>query len=302
MERTTSPVTCVQCAYCAPAEPYYHCLQCYNIVFCELCVGHNAQCRGVEENHHWIKRRLQDGSLLDIGLPIWSSVARAIQYPTLFQLPSVKDTPQSLFSSDHRYIRKSDSRQILIFTDGACSRNGCSDAQAGYSFSYRPSAYSKAGELTHDGTMSLRLETRGPTGQIYPQTSNRAELRAVIAALQFKDWSSDCNEGWRSLVFATDPEYVGLHITQSIQRWESEGWMTSDHRNIMNQDLWKLLLSLIRTLQGDGVAVSFWRIPRDWNKRADEAAKMGAQKNEEPHFGMVKPRGPLEAEHVLYRC
>jgi ribonuclease HI len=93
----------------------------------------------------------------------------------------------------------------------------------------------------------------GPTGEKYTQISNRAELRAVIAALQFLDWSADCNRSWRSLVFATDSEYVAVNATERIARWEAAGWKLASYKgrapeSVKNQDLWKLLLTLIRQL------------------------------------------------------
>jgi len=106
-------------------------------------------------------------------------------------------------------------------------------------------------------------------------TSNRAELRAVIAALQFRDWSTDCSGGWKSVMIATDSEDVVFGITERIKRWEVENWKTFDQSlrlrvDVKNQDLWKLLLHVIRTLQSKGVSVSFWRFPRKWNDRADK--------------------------------
>jgi len=164
-------------------------------------------------------------------------------------------------------------------------RNGQSNPQAGFAFVYRPSAYNQTGTLTHAGTINMRLETMGPTGETYMQTSNRAELRAVIAALQYHDWSADCNRSWRSLVFATDSEYVAVNATERIERWEATGWKLASYKGrapepVKNQDLWKLLLTLIRQLQENGVNIAFWRIPREWNERADEFAKKGAERGE----------------------
>jgi ribonuclease HI len=128
-------------------------------------------------------------------------------YPSKFQPPQATDKPESLFADEHRFIRNSDPREILIYTDGSCLDNGQSNPRGGCAFVYRPSAYTQTGSLTHRGIIPFRLETKGPTGYSYKQTSNRAELRAVIAALQFRDWSMDCNRSWRSLVIATDSEY-----------------------------------------------------------------------------------------------
>jgi ribonuclease HI len=122
----------------------------------------------------------------------------------------------------------------------------------------------------------------------------------VVAALKFWDWSTDSNGGWRSLVIAADSEYVALNATQRVRRWESEGWTTFDQAacqrtDIKNQYLWKLLLNLIRTLQAGGVKVSFWRIPREWNKRADEIPKsLTGVREEQLDFQILTPTGPIE--------
>ncbi|KAI9050812.1 hypothetical protein LZ554_004931 [Drepanopeziza brunnea f. sp. 'monogermtubi'] len=142
------------------------------------------------------------------------------------------------------------------------------------------------------------MEIRGPTGVAYQHTSNRAELRAVIAALQFRDWDTDCNGGWRSVVIATDSEYVAVNATDRIRHWETSGWETYNRRlsclvAIKNQDLWKLLLVEIRRLQSKGVNVSFWRIPREWNEMADKCAKAAVGLGASESFFRHRALGPI---------
>ncbi|CZS91027.1 uncharacterized protein RCO7_01406 [Rhynchosporium graminicola] len=100
-------------------------------------------------------------------------------YPELFDPPN----PAS-FDYEHRYIRKPNTREILIYTDRACSRNGQCYLRGGCSFLYQPSVFNEEGALTHGVTVSFSLEACGPTGVLNQHTSNRAEPRAVIAALQ----------------------------------------------------------------------------------------------------------------------
>lgn len=199
------------------------------------------------------------------------------QYPSKFQPPNSESNPVILFESEHRFIRKSNPREILIYTDGACLGNGQNNPRGGCAFYFRRSAYTEDGELAFAGTICRRLEKRGPSGDLHKETSNRAELRAVIAALQFRDWSTDCNRSWRSVVIATDSEYVTIGATERIQRWENEGWiLAGGYGKVKNTDLWKLLLLEIRALLNKGVNVSFWRIPREWNEKADKYAKVAA--------------------------
>lgn len=70
-------------------------------------------------------------------------------------------------------------KTMAIYTDGACSYNGLPNARGGYAFVFN---------ADEDGVVAEPLEPQGPTGHVYRPTSNRAELRAVIAALQFRGW------------------------------------------------------------------------------------------------------------------
>ena len=82
------------------------------------------------------------------------------------------------------------------------------------------------------GTMFFRLENVGPTGQSNTHTSNRAELRAVVAALDLVRQEKKGLEFWEPkeaarLVIATDSTYVmygatkwanGTYRTVAVQR------------------------------------------------------------------------------------
>jgi len=138
-------------------------------------------------------------------------------------------------------------------------------------------------------------------GDLYEHNSNRAELRAVIGVLQWCEWSQGCNRSWRSIVIATDSEYVAENAIERIQRWESNGWWLSSQNLVLNQDSWKLVLHLVRQLHGEGVNVTFWRIPREHNSRADESARRGALSPRLESFHMVKGNGPLEIQRVPHQ-
>lgn len=53
------------------------------------------------------------------------------------------------------------------------------------------------------------------------------------------------------------------------------GWKTTTGRSVANQDLWKKLEDKLRDVEGRGMLVQFWKIPREWNE-ADQYAKAGA--------------------------
>ena len=198
--------------------------------------------------------------------------------PTKFDPPNPNDTPQSLFPVGtglralprvQRFIRRTNDRQLLIYTDGACLDNGTETPRGGCAFVFKPSTQASP----FGGCSRFRLENKGPTGEEYPQTSNRAELRTVIAALRYRYW---VGEGFTSIVFATDSSYVVDGITNWVRKWLQNNWKTSTGAQVKNWDLWECLLGEIERWYGEGMRIQFWRIPRQWNTEADRLAKEAA--------------------------
>ncbi|TEY53473.1 hypothetical protein BOTCAL_0247g00050 [Botryotinia calthae] len=200
---------------------------------------------------------------------------------TKFRPPLPSDTPSMLFRPAHRFIRRTNPNEILLYTDGSCLSNGLASPRAGCGFVISP-----------HHKINFRLENTGPTGELHRQTSNRAELRAVVAALEYRAWQSDSVGAWSRVVIATDSEYVVLGATERINGWVQRGWRTSTGTDVKNLDLWKRLVYCIKKVNrpmdmlenGRGAAVAFWRIPRQWNEQADAEAKRGADLEEEQEF------------------
>ncbi|KAL7621991.1 hypothetical protein AAE478_007492 [Parahypoxylon ruwenzoriense] len=193
-----------------------------------------------------------------------------------------------------RFINRYDSREILILVDGSCINSGSRDRIAkppagGCSFTYKgpgkdgtTTEFPFVGGRCKDGGMvGFPLEKCGPGGEIYDATSNRAKLRAVIAALEFRAWQE---EGWRRIVVATDLEYVVFGAIRWLPQWVRRGWRTRRSKRIANRDLWEELNGIIANLQRSGTSVSFWLLPssglarskstlvRDTKNAAKEAA------------------------------
>ena len=203
-------------------------------------------------------------------------------FPSKFVPSPPTATPESLFVSGvtlnhHRFVRRSNNTEILIYTDGACLNNGQANPTGGWAFVYRPA--SSLAPRSY-GTLSRRLENTGPTGAPAAQTSNRAELRAVIGALQFRQWAGEAER----LVIATDSSYAVNGATEWARGWETNGWRTAKGQPVANRDLWELLLKNIRELWSSGVDILFWRIDRSLNVEADRAAKDAASQTDVPVF------------------
>ncbi|KAF7348422.1 putative rnase h domain protein [Mycena sanguinolenta] len=168
-------------------------------------------------------------------------------------------------------------KTMCLFIDGACTNNGRTDVvpQAGCAFVFNH---------RKGGAVGFPLEQAGPDGQVHMHTSNRAELRAVIAALDFRCWGG---EGWRRLVVVTDSEYVANGATELMRKWAGRGWLTSSRKPVQNRDLWELLNKSLGKCADSGCEVSFWVVPREWNRRADRAARKAAKEEAPERFAPI---------------
>lgn len=169
-----------------------------------------------------------------------------------------------------RYVHLHDHATRLVFSDGACLYNGRLNAHAGWGVVAAPPTY---GSLAKN--KCGRLESRSKSGHWYPQTSNRAELRGLLAALSEWDWE---DEACATLVIAIDSEYVHNGATAWIKQWLRNGWRTSQGQPVMNQDLWEEILHKVGELAHKGTRLCLWKIKREYNDLADALAKEGAKK------------------------
>jgi ribonuclease HI len=120
---------------------------------------------------------------------------------------------------------------------------------------------------TRPECIGFRIEEHGPDRAFYQPDSRRACLRAVVAALEFKLWSS---EGWERVTIATDGGFVVDNITRHIARWAEQGWLGGEvrpGRKVLNLDLWARLLDLINEQAYHGCEVIFWHIKARENQQ-----------------------------------
>jgi ribonuclease HI len=108
-------------------------------------------------------------------------------------------------------------KNVLIYTDGACSGN--------------PGPGGWAAILRSDG------EERELCGSEAQTTNNRMEMMAAIEAL--RALKSPCH-----IDLYTDSKYVLDGITKWLAGWKRNGWRTADKKPVKNQDLWMMLEQL----------------------------------------------------------
>src|ERR1700694_3895481 len=110
--------------------------------------------------------------------------------------------------------RRSRSREVVIYTDGACKGN------------------------PGPGGWGALLASRGVERELFGgepnTTNNRMELTAVIRALE--SLKRRC-----SVAVYTDSQYVKKGIENWIHAWKKNGWKTADRKPVKNADLWQEL-------------------------------------------------------------
>ncbi|KAI1299245.1 Ribonuclease H1 [Halotydeus destructor] len=110
---------------------------------------------------------------------------------------------------------------IEVYIDGSCLNNGRENAQAGVG------GYCKEDERM---SFSLHLASGRPT-------NNQAEIFAATAALH-----RAAKYGYRAVTLVTDSEFLIKAVREWIPIWKTNGWRTSDGRDVVNRDEFELLL------------------------------------------------------------
>ena len=114
-------------------------------------------------------------------------------------------------------------KKITIYTDGAAKGN---PGKAGW-----------GAIIMHNGKV---FELGGRKDHA---TNNQMELTAPIEALKYvKNNVSDSLH----IEIHSDSKYVILGITEWIHGWIQNGWRTSQHKPVKNQDLWELLYNVAK--------------------------------------------------------
>lgn len=114
---------------------------------------------------------------------------------------------------------------VNVWTDGACSGNGTKDAIGAWAYI-----------VEHQG-----VERSAYAAEVTPMvTCNQMELTAVLKT--FERYKTPCQ-----LVLHTDSEYVERAFNEGrLERWQQNGWRTSNKKRVANVAMWRQLLALIK--------------------------------------------------------
>lgn len=142
-------------------------------------------------------------------------------------------------------MKKQESQNVEIFSDGACSGN---PGPGGYGTILR---YGK-----HERELS---------GYDELTTNNRMELMGAIVGLEAL--KRPCR-----VRLTTDSQYLVKGMTEWLQGWQRNGWRNSKKEEVANRDLWERLTAQANIHQIEWLWVK-GHAGHEENERCDELAR-----------------------------
>jgi hypothetical protein len=94
----------------------------------------------------------------------------------------------------------------------------------------------------------------------------RAQLRAVLAALELANWE---DEGFDKIVIGVEEPWIVRGITVDIWTWRKTGWTLAEHsslggpgESVPDRDMWELIDEAVRKYESIDCNVRFWHVAR----------------------------------------
>ena len=164
-------------------------------------------------------------------------------------------------STKERQSTKYNSNTVYI--DGSCIRNGTTSAMAGIGLFWGDG---------HPWNSSIAL-----TADSTP-TNNKAELMAAIRAIH-QAGENNLSE----LLIHSDSKYVVNGVTEWVQKWQENGWKTSNGDHVKNKEEW---LELINAIKSYDINIRWQHVPAHsgiaGNEEADKLAMRAAKTGNQP--------------------
>ncbi|TAQ85027.1 hypothetical protein B7494_g6646 [Chlorociboria aeruginascens] len=161
----------------------------------------------------------------------------------------VPETASTVEEPSRKKVKKGTGKLLRIYTDGSSLGNGKNGACAGVGVFFG---------LGDDRNVTEALE--GPA-----QTNNRAELTAIIRALEIAPTSQD-------ILILTDSNYSINCCSVWYENWIKKGWKTSVGKAVENKDLIVQVRDLIDLRTKYGSTTDFEWIKGHSNDPGNEAA------------------------------
>lgn len=148
--------------------------------------------------------------------------------------------------------------KLIIFTDG----------------SYRKK-YNYCGYGVH--FPNKEWKSYGNTFKIKPLTNQRAELYAIYSALKRAKKIIKRNKNYKEINIYSDSMYSINCLTKWWINWEKNDWISKDKKSVLNQDMIKPNLTIIKEIKDMNIKILFFHInshtgKKDFNSLNNEIA------------------------------
>ncbi|KAF2859993.1 ribonuclease H-like protein [Piedraia hortae CBS 480.64] len=164
--------------------------------------------------------------------------------------------------------RAAHSDSIIIAVDGACRNNGMINVPQYASigvYANEYSTYNVAERLT-PRQVSANLALTNQMAELY------AGIRGLEVAQQIHADETTELTPLKQVIIKSDSMYLVRGMTEWIFKWLANGWVNAKGARVVNWKLFARLDELVKQLNGRGVEVLFWLVPREYNAEADALA------------------------------
>ncbi len=174
---------------------------------------------------------------------------------------------QSHQNSRDQYLQQCQiPNSVIIYTDGACTHNGLSNAQAGIGVFFGDDDPRNISEPVPEGFVKSEPQIKAPTNQL-------AELYAIARAMEV--CVADSLVRNQTILLYTDSRYSINCLTKWITTWEKNRWILTNGHPVKHQALIKSMKEQMNHLN-----ITFCHVAGHkgiyGNEMADELAVSGA--------------------------
>ena len=168
---------------------------------------------------------------------------------------------------------------MKIYVDGGCRNNG------------RPGAVAAAAAVVKRRWGKRKEFRRCLLREPYPPTNQRAEITAIILALEvgLKRYGELHSSPYMKVTIYSDSKYVIGCMTEWIPKWRRNGWRNAAGNPVANQDLIKEAAELHNKLDKEGRVKYTW-IPRDANEHADRLCNLAMDEMIDQEIALEKQK------------
>lgn len=205
-----------------------------------------AQLKLLTKEINDIKSKMLQLQKTSIGTRYFSTTSTEEDFSEIdFNPPAKKLKTDFIYENDY----------VVVFTDGACEKNGFSGAKAGIGVWFGDN---------HPFNVSAPVKGKA--------TNNVGEIQACIEAVKIA-----LKNDIKKLCIKTDSQFVISSMTAWIKKWKKSNWKLSTGGDVKNKVDFEVLDKLIQDLESVRWIHVNGHVGIKGNEEADKLARNGAQ-------------------------